>query len=482
MSNSRGPWADSDVFGAGPYGPDGHPSHDAGARPYVTQDAELDDVWEAGGSWRGRRIVAGEVVDATEPLWREDPPPPPLAEPFADGYAAPPGPPSSWQDDGGADGGDGRTERADSRTERADGRGYRADGPPDRGGDGRTDQERAGAGPRSHRSRRRRPLRRLVIGVLVVLLGVPAGTLAWADTKLNTEVDLGTPGQGPRAGKGTNYLIVGSDSREGLSDEEKRDLHTGSAGGRRTDSMILLHTGAGGTTMVSLPRDSWLTVPGHTSPMTGKHYGPVKNKLNAAFAVGGPKMLVRTIERNTGVTVHHYVEVGFAGFVNLVDAVGGVPMCLDRDLKDKKSGANFTKGCHTLDGKAALAFVRQRHQEAQGDLGRSQNQRKFLSALAHRAGKPGTVLNPFSLYGALNAGLDTLIVDRDTGLLDLAKMFRAVQGVTGGHGKQIEVPVSSLGFRTRKGSAVLWDRAQAHQLFSELNDDRPVDVKGGKTR
>jgi LCP family protein required for cell wall assembly len=246
--------------------------------------------------------------------------------------------------------------------------------------------------------------------------------------------------------------------------------------------MILLHTGAGGTSMVSLPRDSWLTVPGHTSPMTGKHYGPVKNKLNAAFALGGPKMLVRTIERNTGVTIHHYVEVGFAGFVNLVNAVGGVPICLDRDLRDKKSGANFTKGCHTLDGRAALAFVRQRHQEAQGDLGRSKNQRKFLSALAHRAGKPGTVLNPFSLYGALNAGLDTLIVDRDTSLLDLATMFRAVQGVTGGHGKQINVPVANLGFHTPQGSAVLWDKAQARKLFSELNDDRPVDVKGGKSR
>lgn len=467
MSNSRGPWAGSDVFGGGPYGPDGHPSYGAGARPDLTQDADLEDVWEAGGSWNGRRIVAGEVVDVTEPLWREDPPRHPHpAEPFADEYATPPGPPSSWQVDGRPDGGVGRADRGDGRTDRGDTRTAQEQ-----------QQERPGAGRRSHRSRRRRPVRRVVIGVLVVLLAVPAGTLAWAGTKLNTEVDLGTPGQGQQAGKGTNYLIVGSDSREGLTDQEKRDLHTGSAGGRRTDSMILLHTGAGGTTMVSLPRDSWLTVPGYTSPMTGKHHGPVKDKLNAAFAVGGPKMLVRTIERNTGVPIHHYVEVGFAGFVNLVNAVGGVPICLDRDLKDKKSGANFTKGCHTLDGRAALAFVRQRHQEAQGDLGRSKNQRKFLSALAHRAGKPGTVLNPFSLYGALNAGLDTLIVDRETGLVDLAKMFRAVQGVTGGHGKQINVPVASLGFRTRKGSAVLWDKAQAHKLFSELNDDRPVDVK-----
>ncbi|MEV6568077.1 LCP family protein [Streptomyces kronopolitis] len=446
MSNGPGPRAGSDIPGAGPFGPDGPARYGAEDGPDT-----LDDVWQPRRPRARRRNVAGEVVDMRQPLWREDPPrhPHPAATLPADGYDDPPAPPPPGHDEG-------RTER---------------------GGEGGGGSP--GGGRRSHRSRRRRPVRRIVIGVLVVLLGVPAGTFAWADGKLNSEVDLGTPGQGQRAGKGTNYLIVGSDSREGLTDQEKHDLHTGSAGGRRTDSMILLHTGAGGTSMVSLPRDSWLTVPGHTSPMTGKHYGPVKNKLNAAFALGGPKMLVRTIERNTGVTIHHYVEVGFAGFVNLVNAVGGVPICLDRDLRDKKSGADFTKGCHTLDGRAALAFVRQRHQEAEGDLGRSKNQRKFLSALAHRAAKPGTVLNPFSLYGALNAGLDTLIVDRDTSLLDLATMFRAVQGVTGGHGKQINVPVANLGFPTSKGSAVLWDEPQARKLFSELNDDRPVDVKGG---
>ncbi|UKY47475.1 LCP family protein [Streptomyces inhibens] len=335
---------------------------------------------------------------------------------------------------------------------------------------------------RTHRSRRKRPLRRIAVALLVTLLAIPVGTVAWADGRLNNKVDLGTPGQRPPTGKGTNYLLVGSDSRDGLTDREKEDLHTGSAGGRRTDSMILLHTGSGGTTMVSLPRDSWLTIPGYTSPMTGKHHGPAKNKLNAAFALGGPKMLVNTIEHNTGLTIDHYVEVGFAGFVNLVDAVGGVPMCLERDLIDKKSGADLRKGCQTLDGSAALAFVRQRHQEAKGDLGRTRNQQKFLSALAHRAGSPGTMLNPYALYSALNAGLDTLVVDRDTGLLDLVSMFRAVQGVTGGRGRQINVPVASLGFPTSKGSAVLWDRARARQLFSELHDDRTVNLKGGGNR
>ncbi|KIZ16156.1 LCP family protein [Streptomyces natalensis] len=333
---------------------------------------------------------------------------------------------------------------------------------------------------RAHRSRRRRPLRRLALAVLVVLLAVPAGALAWAEGELNSTVDLGTLPERPPEGKGTTYLLVGSDSREGLTDSEKHNLHTGSAGGGRTDSMILLHTGAAGTTMVSLPRDSWLTIPAYTSPMTGKRHAPAKNKLNAAFSIGGPQMLVRTIEHNTGLKIDHYVEVGFAGFVNVVDAVGGVPLCLPRDLKDKKSGADLKKGCHTLNGTAALAFVRQRHQEAQGDLGRTQNQQKFLSALAHRAGEADTVLNPYALYSVLDAGLGTVVVDRDTGLLDLASLFKAVHGVAGGRGTRLNVPVSAVGIHTPKGSAILWDTARARRLFYELGEDQPVTEKGGR--
>ncbi|MEC4019803.1 LCP family glycopolymer transferase [Streptomyces sp. H27-D2] len=333
---------------------------------------------------------------------------------------------------------------------------------------------RRGPRHRVSRPKRRRALRRTALTLLVTLLAIPTGTFLWADIKLNRQVDLGASGARHPAGEGTNYLIVGSDSRAGLTDEEKRELHTGSAAGRRTDSMILLHTGSVGTTMVSLPRDSWVTIPGFTNPRTGKHTGPAKNKLNAAFALGGAKMLVRTVERNTGLKIDHNVEVGFAGVVNLVNAVGGVPMCLDRDIKDKKSGADLKKGCQTLDGTAALAFVRQRHQEARGDLGRSRNQQKFLSALAREAATPGTVLNPFDLYPALNAGLNTLIVDRQTGLRDLTSMFEAIHGVTGGQGKQINVPVANPGLRTSKGSAALWNEAQAGKLFSELRNDRPV--------
>ncbi|RLL70829.1 LCP family protein [Streptomyces sp. Z26] len=322
------------------------------------------------------------------------------------------------------------------------------------------------------RLRRRHPVRTLLLVLLAVLLATPLTTYAWADTRLNRDVDLGAYGHRPPPGEGTTYLVVGSDSRAGLSPEQQKDLHTGGAVGRRTDSMILLHTGASGTTMVSLPRDSWVTVPSYVRPSTGKRRGPEKDKLNAAFAAGGPELLARTVEFNTGLRIDHYAEIGFAGFVNIVDSVGGVGMCLDRRIRDEKSGADLRAGCQKLDGTEALAFVRQRHQEKEGDLGRTLNQQRFLSALAHEAATADTVLNPATLYPALSAGLDTLVVDEDMGLPDLVSMVRAVQGVTDGKGERVNVPVSGVGIPTRKGSAIRWDDRKARQLFARLRSDR----------
>ncbi|MFG2497931.1 LCP family protein [Streptomyces sp. NPDC048441] len=339
-------------------------------------------------------------------------------------------------------------------------------------------------GPRRAHARhpkKRRRLRRVVLGLLAVVIVAAGGTYGWAETRLNRDVDLGAYGDRPPPGKGTNYLVVGSDSRDGLSGDDVKDLHAGGGGGRRTDSMMLVHTGANGTSMVSLPRDSWTVVPGRLDTMTGKVKRPEGDKLNASFAYGGPELLVHTIEKNTGLRIDHYAEIGFAGFVNIVDAIGGVRMCLDRDIKDEKSGADLRKGCHTLNGKQALAFVRQRHQEKEGDLGRSKNQQKFLSTLAHQAAKPDTLFDPMEIGPAMEAGLDTLIVDKGMSLRDLSKMFRAVQSVTSGHGKQINVPVSGIGVPTSKGNVLKWDAKRSAKLFDDLRHDRRV-TETGKTR
>ncbi|MFI0814309.1 LCP family protein [Streptomyces sp. NPDC021098] len=329
--------------------------------------------------------------------------------------------------------------------------------------------------PKEPLSRRRR-LTRIALVAVSALLVATGSAYVWADTQMNRQVDLDKATGRPPLGKGTNYLIVGSDSRAGLSASAKQSLSTGSAEGGRTDSMMVLHTGANGTTMMSLPRDSWVRVPSYVRPETGKRYGEENNKLNAAYSRGGPDLLVQTIERNTGVHINHYAEIGFGGFVDIVNAVGGVRMCVDRDIKDPKSGLDLKKGCQTLDGGKALSFVRQRKQEANGDLGRTQNQQKFLAALAKKAATPGVLANPFAAFPTVSAGLDTLIVDKKMNLQTLMSLFEAMKGVTSGKGKQLNVPVSNTNLKTSKGSAVLWDTAQAKRLFGQIQNDQPVSV------
>jgi len=319
--------------------------------------------------------------------------------------------------------------------------------------------------------------RRIKIGALVLvvaLLGVSVGTYFWADSKLNRAVDLSKVIERPEAGKGTNYLIVGSDSREGMTSEDKKRLHTGSADGKRTDSMMILHTGDNGPTLVSLPRDSNVEIPSFIGSESGKKYpGTGKTtKLNAAYATDGPELLVRTVEFNTGLHIDHYVEIGFGGFAKVVDAIGGVELDIPKAFKDKWSGADFPAGKQTLNGQQALAFVRTRHAFT-SDLDRTKNQQKFLAALASQTATFSTIANPFKLYPTMGAGLDTLIVDKDMSLWSLGKMFFAMKGVTGGDGTSMNMPIAG-----NVGSNLAWDKPKVKQLVEQLKNDEKVTVTG----
>ncbi|MEU1231949.1 LCP family protein [Streptomyces sp. NPDC005828] len=311
------------------------------------------------------------------------------------------------------------------------------------------------------------------IVLVVAVLGWGIGTYAWASSRMRNEVDLSKVIERPAEGDCTTYLIVGSDSREGMTAEEKKKLHTGSAEGKRTDSMMILAACSSGNTMVSLPRDSWVTIPNFVGSESGKSY-PARggSKLNAAYAMDGPELLVRTVEFNTGLHIDHYAEIGFAGFANIVDALGGVELNIDKGFKDKKSGADFQAGTQTLNGEQALAFVRTRYAFAQSDLQRTKNQQKFLSALANQAATPGTILNPFALYPTLGAGLDTLIVDKDMSLYDLGKMFFAMKGISGGDGKSMNMPING----TAPQNSLKWDMPKVKQLVEQIKNDEPVTV------
>ncbi|TXS41645.1 LytR family transcriptional regulator [Streptomyces sp. uw30] len=320
----------------------------------------------------------------------------------------------------------------------------------------------------------RRRFKWTAITLVTVLVVTTVATYFWADSKLNRDVDLSKVIDRPEAGEGTNYLIVGSDSRAGMTDEQKKELHTGSAEGKRTDSMMILHVGSNGDTLVSLPRDSNVKIPSYKGSDSGKLYESTgrETKLNAAYAEDGPELLVRTVEANTGLHIDHYVEIGFAGFANIVDSVGGVEIDIPQDIKDSKSGADFKKGKQTLNGQEALAFVRTRYALAGSDLDRTKNQQKFLSALANQVATPSTVLNPFKLYPTMGAGLDTLIVDKDMSLWDLASMFWAMKGVSGGDGKSMNMPISG---NSANGN-LQWDTAKVKQLVEQLKNDETVTV------
>ena len=154
---------------------------------------------------------------------------------------------------------------------------------------------------------------------------------------------------------GTVWLLVGSDSRDGLSKKEQRELRTGNTEGQRTDTIMLVHQQLGQTpTLVSIPRDSWVTIPAHLAT-DGTVVDDRGGKINAAYSYGGAPLLSETIEFNTGLHVDHYMEVGMGGIVNLTDAVGGVDVCFEEAVSDVNRGLDVQPGCQTLDGAEALA-------------------------------------------------------------------------------------------------------------------------------
>ena len=291
----------------------------------------------------------------------------------------------------------------------------------------------------------------LLLLYLLVLLALVATSLQKTDAFAGLR-------DRPASAPGETWLLVGSDSRAGLSKAERKRLRTGSSAGRRTDTIMLLRLPASGRpTLVSLPRDSYVDVAGR---------GP--DKLNAAYSIGGAPLLVRTVEDATGLRIDHYMEIGFAGVVDVTDAVGGADVCVPSRIEDAKSGLQVKKGCQELDGATSLAYVRARYFDAKGDLGRIERQQQWLGALSDRIASPGVLLNPVAHVRLARAGTDAVTVDEDTGVLDLLGAARAMRTVSGGGGKVTTVPVADPDFRSRGQSFVRWDEAKADALFDRL--------------
>ncbi len=260
---------------------------------------------------------------------------------------------------------------------------------------------------------------------------------------------------------GTNWLLVGSDSRIGLTPEQEHELSTGGdTGGGRTDTIMIVHVPSGGgpATMVSIPRDSYVPIPG---------YG--QDKINASFAFGGPQLLVQTVEEATGLHMDHYAEIGFGGFAGIVDAIGGVQMCLDNPIDDPLAGINLAPGCQELSGAQALGFVRSRA-TALADIDRMNNQRMFMSALTAKVTSPETWLNPFKVWPLVTDTAASLSVDESDHIWNLAALAWSIRGdvVT------TTVPIDGFEDVAGSGNVVVWDHDRASQFFDALENDRQV--------
>jgi LCP family protein required for cell wall assembly len=326
----------------------------------------------------------------------------------------------------------------------------------------------AGSSGRSGEPRRRRrfPVVRLVLLLVVAWVAFMVFTPLHAWNSV-TKVDTTPAGDRPAETKGFTYLLVGSDSREGLTAAQKKEYATGNAEGRRTDSIILVHVSQSGgkPALVSIPRDSYVPIPGHGS-----------NKINAAFAFGGPNLLVQTIEQVTDIHIDGYVEIGFAGFASVVDSVDGVNICVPFTMNDKKAGINLKKGCQVLDGKNALGFVRARYSDPRGDIGRAERQRQFLAAIMKKAATPSTVLVPTRYWRFTHASAHGLIVGEDTSMRDASRVLLAMRAVSNDQGLSLVVPIQSLNYQTSAGSSVKWDTQRAKALFTKLRNDEPLEA------
>jgi len=284
---------------------------------------------------------------------------------------------------------------------------------------------------------------------IVYLVAVPF--FAWSKVD---KVDFAPDGDRPADQPGTTYLMVGSDSRGDLSEEERKELGTGNAAGQRTDTIMILHTGDGPNLLMSIPRDSRVAIPG---------YGE-DQKINAAFAYGGAKLLTQTLENETGIRIDHYVEIGFGGFVDLVDAVGGIEICPKQAIKDPQAKLNIKKGCQEVNGAQALGYSRSRKAYPQyGDIQRAQAQREVVSSIGREVASPWSVINPFRYWNLNMASTKAVAVGDGMNPLRAVMWASAMTHVNGDDGLTCGVPISDL--------SVLWDEERSNQMFKAIIED-----------
>ena len=278
-----------------------------------------------------------------------------------------------------------------------------------------------------------------------------------------------------------NYLIVGSDTREGLSRAEIKRLKVGGtevAAGKRSDTMLLIHISKkrDKAAIISIPRDTYALIPEHTTSQ-GKVIPATHSKINSAFNWGGAQLLIQTFEEMSGLRIDHYIEVNFVGFVRMVDALGGVEICTKKDIDDPKSHLVLPAGRHTLDGVDSLKYVRTRQFDGLGDLGRMKRQQEFAGAMLRKATSAGVLLNPVKMIDFINSALDSVVTDEGLSQGDLLTLGKQLRNLSASSVRTLTIPLKYYNYsKNGVSAAVLWDPVLAPELFERIkNDDALLD-------
>ncbi|MCW2500109.1 MAG: cell envelope-related transcriptional attenuator, partial [Frankiales bacterium] len=320
---------------------------------------------------------------------------------------------------------------------------------------------------------------------ITVLLA--AGGLWLAFNHYNGQIDRFDAFSGLTGGKrpakvarhAQNYLLVGSDSRDGANGVGTQGQGATFVTGQRSDTVILVHLFGSSekAELVSFPRDTYVEIPEFTNPATGRTRSAHFGKLNSAFSEGGAPLLIATIEHLTNVRIDHFLQVDFTGFKGMVNKLGGVDVCLTKDAKDHFSGINLAAGRHHVRGDVALAFVRQRHGLANGDIDRIARQQQFIGSLANKVLSAGTLLDPFKLNGFLDVATASLKADTGLSGNDIKNLALRLRSFNSGGVLFVTVPIADIsGYRKGVGSVVLLDEAKTAQMFDALRRDVAPDT------
>lgn len=317
----------------------------------------------------------------------------------------------------------------------------------------------------------------------IAIVGISA--ISWAGlgriTAAIPRVDAfaGLENRPKKESSAVNYLIVGSDTREGLSREEIKRLRVGGtdvAAGKRSDTMLLIHISKkrDKAAIISIPRDSYALIPEHNNSQ-GKLIPAAYSKINSSYNWGGAPLLIETLENMSGIRIDHYVELNFVGFVRMVDALGGVEICTKKDIDDPKSHLTLPAGTHVLDGVDSLKFVRTRVFDGLGDLGRMKRQQEFASAMLRKATSAGVLLNPVKMVDFINSALDSVVTDEGLSQGDLLTLGKQLRNLSASNVRTLTIPLKYYNYnKNGVSAAVLWDPVLASELFERIKNDEAL--------